>query len=183
MNNAVPHDYFLRTDRLGFRCWTADDVQLARDLWGDVEVTRFFGGPFSAEDIDERLQREIARMNTHQFQYWPIHLLSNREHVGCCGLRLYRPDDKIHELGFHLRPRYWGQGLAREAAQAVIDFAFATVGAKALSAGHHPANLNSKKVIEKLGFRYTHDEYFPALQMSIPYYLLHRQPARTRNSR
>jgi RimJ/RimL family protein N-acetyltransferase len=110
-------------------------------------------------------------------------LLSNREHVGCCGLRLYRPDDKIHELGFHLRPRYWGQGLAREAAQAVIDFAFATVGAKALSAGHHPANLNSKKVIEKLGFRYTHDEYFPALQMSIPYYLLHRQPARTRNSR
>jgi len=43
---------------------------------------------------------------------------------------------------------------------------------KGLSAGHHPENVNSNKVLEKLGFRYTHDEFFPALGMHIPYYLL-----------
>ena len=62
--------------------------------------------------------------------------------------------------------------MALEAAGAVIDYAFKTIGAKGLSAGHHPGNANSKKVLEKLGFRYTHDEYFAALGMSIPYYLL-----------
>lgn len=172
MSSATPGSYFLKTARLGFRCWTRDDLPLAVQLWGDMEVTRFFGGPFSDEEIVERFEREIARMRAHQFQYWPIHLLSDNEHVGCCGLRPYKPEDEIPELGFHLRPKYWGQGFAREAATAVIDFAFNTIGAKALSAGHHPNNLNSKKVLEKLGFQYTHEEYFPGLHMSIPYYLL-----------
>jgi ribosomal-protein-alanine N-acetyltransferase len=153
--------YFLKSARLGFRCWTAADLPLAWALWGDIEVTKFFGGPFSEEEVAQRLQREIARMDTHQFQYWPIHLLSDGDHVGCCGLRLYRPAEGIPELGFHLRPKYWGQGMAGEAARAVIDFAFFTRGAKALSAGHHPGNVNSKKTLEKLGFQYSHDEFFP----------------------
>ena len=110
MDSIVPEPYFLKSARLGFRCWTRDDLSLARDLWGDIEVTRFFGGPFSDEEICQRLDSEIARMNTHQFQYWPIHLLSGDEHVGCCGLRPYRLEDEIHELGFHLQPKYWGRG-------------------------------------------------------------------------
>ena len=61
-----------------------------------------------------------------------------------------------------------------EAARAVIAFSFETIGAKSLSAGHHPENGSSKKVLEKLGFRYTHDEFFAALGMDIPYYLLIR---------
>jgi len=135
-------------------------------------VTRFFGGPFFEEEIGERLEREISRMKAYQFQYWPIHLLANNEHVGCCGLQPYRLEDGIPELGFHLRPKFWGRGLAPEAARAVIDFAFGTMGAKGLSAGHHPQNLASKRVIEKLGFRYSHDEFFATLGMDIPYYLL-----------
>ena len=164
--------YFLKTPHLGFRCWTKDDFSVASQLWGDIEVTRFFGGPFPEEEIQRRLNREIEWMATHRFQYWPIHFLADDDHVGCCGLRPYRLADHIHELGFHLRPKYWGKGLAIEAATAVIAFAFQNVGAKSLSAGHHPDNLNSKKVLHKLGFTYTHDEYFPALGMSIPYYLL-----------
>src|SRR5260370_25725830 len=75
-------------------------------------------------------------------------------------------------------PKYWGQGLAVEAASAVIAFSFETIGAKSLSAGHHPKNEASKKVLEKLGFRYPHDEFFAALGMDIPYYLL-SGPGRT----
>jgi len=174
MSGTLTDPYFLKTERLGFRCWSKNDLSLARELWGDIEVTRFFGGPFSEEEIRQRLEREITRMNTYQFQYWPIHLLSDNEHVGCCGLRPYRLEDGIPELGFHLRPKYWGRGLASEAARAVIDFAFESVGAKGLSAGHHPKNVDSKKLLEKLGFQYTHDEFFATLGMDIPYYLLTR---------
>jgi RimJ/RimL family protein N-acetyltransferase len=139
-------------------------------------VTRFFGGPFSDEEIGQRLEREISRMETYGFQYWVIHLLADDQHVGCCGLRPYRLEEGIPELGFHLRPRYWGQGLAVEAARAVIAYSFETIGARSLSAGHHPQNLASKKVLEKLGFQYAQDEFFSALGRNIPYYLL-RGPA------
>ena len=173
-NPAAQQSYFMSSAGLGFRCWAKDDFALARQLWADIAVTRFFGGPFSDEEIQQRLDREILWMATQGFPYWRIHLLTDDDHVGCCGLRPYRLESGIPELGFHLRPKYWGQGLAIEAATAVIPFAFENIGAKSLSAGHHPENLNSKKVLSKLGFHYTHDEYFPALGMSIPYYLLAR---------
>jgi RimJ/RimL family protein N-acetyltransferase len=41
-----------------------------------------------------------------------------------------------------------------------------------LAAGHHPENTSSKKVIEKLGFAYSHEEPFAELGMEIPYYML-----------
>ena len=174
MSGRLTSAYFLQTERLGFRCWTKEDMPAAQELWGDIEVTRFFGGPFSDEEVREKLEIELSRMATHGFQYWPIFLLSDNDQVGCCGLRPYRLEDGIHELGFHLRPKYWGQGLAIEAARAVIAYGFETIGAKGLSAGHHPQNTVSKKTIEKLGFRYSHDEFFAKLGMDIPYYLMAR---------
>jgi ribosomal-protein-alanine N-acetyltransferase len=170
--DAASHSYFLKTQRLGFRCWTKEDLPAARELWGDLQVTRFFGGPFSEGEIAQRLERELSRMETYGFQYWPMFLLADHEHVGCCGLRPYRPEQQMPELGFHLRPKYWGQGLAVEAACRVIALAFSSLGAKSLSAGHHPENLASRKVLEKLGFRYMHDEFFATLGMDIPYYQL-----------
>jgi RimJ/RimL family protein N-acetyltransferase len=170
----VGEPYFLKSERLGFRWWSQGDLPLARELWGDLEVTKFFGGPFPEEEIGRRLQVELDRAGAHNFQYWPMHLLNGGEFVGCCGLRPYKLEQGIPELGFHLRPKFWGRGLAPEAATAVINYAFETIGAKALSAGHHPDNANSKKVLTRLGFQYTHDELFPALGSNIPYYLLGR---------
>ena len=164
--------YFLRTERLGFRTWTDADLDLAIGLWGDTEVTKLIGGPFSIEQIRERLAREISNMQAYRVQYWPIFLLSTDEHVGCCGLRHYQLDQKIYEIGFHLRQAYWGQGLAVEAARAVMAYAFDELEATALFAGHHPANESSRHVMSKLGFRYTHDEHYPPTGLNHPSYLL-----------
>jgi RimJ/RimL family protein N-acetyltransferase len=164
--------YFLHTERLGFRTWTDADLDLAIELWGDTEVTKLIGGPFSVEQIRERLTREISNMQAYRVQYWPIFLLSTAEHVGCCGLRPYQLDQKIYEIGFHLRQACWGQGLAIEAARAVMAYAFDQLAASALFAGHHPANTSSRRVMNKLGFRYTHDEFYPPTGLNHPAYLL-----------
>jgi ribosomal-protein-alanine N-acetyltransferase len=110
MNDVPAKPYFLCSSRLGFGCWSPEDFPDARELWGDLQVTQFFGGPFSDQEVAERLEREIIRKETYGFQYWPIYLLADNEHVGCCGLRPYRPTEEIHELGFHLRPKHWGMG-------------------------------------------------------------------------
>ena len=121
--------YFMTTERLGFRLWSATDLPLANALWGDPRVTTLIGGPF--KEVQQRLQREIAGMDVHHVQYWPIFLLPGNEHAGCAGLRPYRIEDSIYEIGFHLRPPHWGRGLAEEAARSVIEFAFETLNATA----------------------------------------------------
>jgi len=171
VNNS---DYFLVSPRLGFRCWSAEDLPLAVALWGDVRVTQFIGGPFSEQRIRERLEREIAHMRDNRMQYWPIFLLSNGRHVGCAGLRPYKSEEKIYELGFHLRPEFWRQGLAEEAARAVIAYGFEQLGANALFAGHHPENAVSRHLLEKLGFRLTGTEFYPPTGLQHPSYLLCR---------
>jgi RimJ/RimL family protein N-acetyltransferase len=129
-------------------------------LWGDIAVTRFIGGPFSKAQIRARLAGEIASMSEHGIQYWPVFLLSDGAFAGCCGLRPFKPEEGICELGFHLRPPYWGQGLAVEAARAVIRLASESLEARALFAGQYADNQASARVLEKLGFEFTHEEIY-----------------------
>ena len=145
---------------------------MAMALWGDPEVTRLIGGAFSREQVRERLSREIATMQSHGMQYWPVFLLATGEHVGCCGLRPYKSEEGICEIGVHLRRDFWGRGYAPEATRAVIEYAFNILGVKALFAGHNPANEASRGLLEKLRFRYTHDEYYPPTGLNHPSYLL-----------
>jgi len=166
--------YFLRSERLGFRHWRPADLELALGLWGDPLVTRLIDSrdQWSALAVAERLQAEIATGAQHGVQYWPIFLLATNEHVGCCGLR---PDDlpaRVYELGVHIRSRHWGLGYASESACAAIDYAFSQLGAKALFAGHNPKNEASRRLLVKLGFRHTHDAYYPPTGLMHPSYVL-----------
>jgi RimJ/RimL family protein N-acetyltransferase len=166
--------YFLTSARLGFRHWTADDFPLALALWGDLEVTRLIGGPFSEEEVKKKLAAEIASQAQFNVQYWPVFLLETDEHAGCAGLRPYRLQEQIYELGFHLRPAYWARGLAEEAGCALVNYAFDTLSARALFAGHHPANAASRRVLTKLGFRYIGEKLYPPTGEMHPSYLLMR---------
>ena len=167
-----PTVYFLKTERLGFRPWSHADIELTMGLWGDPEVAKLIGGPFSREQVAERLSREISTMQSHGIQYWPMFLLATGEHVGCCGLRPYKSEKRIVEIGVHLRRAFWGQGYAPEATRAVMGYAFNTLGVKGLFAGHNPANEASRRLLEKLGFRYTHAEYYPPTGLNHPSYRL-----------
>ena len=180
MNHSRP--YFLKTARLGFSHWSAEGLPQATALWGNSQVTRFFGGPFSQEKIKERLAYEIALMNTHNVQYWPIFLLADGAHVGCAGLQPYKLDEKIYELGAHLLPAYWGQGFAVEAGKAIITFAFESLGANSLFAGHHPENYVSCSVLKKLGFQYMGKEFYAPTGLMEPAYLLSPPGARITNN-
>ena len=170
-------DFFLTSARLAFGNWTTADLPLATAIWGDPKVTRLNSAPFTAAQISERMAFEMSNLASFRIQYWPIFLRASGEHVGCCGLQPRDAAGPIYELGYLLRPVHWGQGLAGEAARAVVDYAFGTLGAAGLFAGHHRENLASQRVLQRLGFRYTHDEFYPPLQHDEPCYLLRRDDA------
>jgi RimJ/RimL family protein N-acetyltransferase len=58
------------------------------------------------------------------------------------------------EEGFWLAHAYWGNGLATEAAQAVMDYGFGTLGLQRIVAVVHPENRASLRVLQKLGMTF-----------------------------
>lgn len=165
--------FFMTTERLGFSVWQPEDREAAHTLWGDPEVSRYIcaAGVFTAEEIDARLALECANHGEYGVQYWPIYDRGRGELVGCCGLRPVRGEADVYELGFHLRPGFWGRGLAAEGAKAVIAYARDTLHARELRAGHNPKNRNSRHVLaDKLGFVLTGEEYYPPTGLMHPSY-------------
>ncbi len=59
----------------------------------------------------------------------------------------------VYETGFWLAPKYAGQGMATEAANAAIRYAFGHLGAKAITIGHFEGNGPSRRIVQKLGFQ------------------------------
>ena len=169
--------YFLKTDRIGFSQWGREDIDLAQLLWGNPKVTNYIcaSGLFDDNEILNRLNREVDNNIKYHVQYWPIFELNSNALIGCCGLKPFA--EKQYEIGFHLRPEFWGQGYALEAAKAVIEYAFAVLKAEGLFAGHNPNNIASKKVLSKLQFQYIGDEFYEPTGLFHPSYELKNQQA------
>jgi RimJ/RimL family protein N-acetyltransferase len=141
--------YFLTTDRLNFRRWDPSDHALVGEFFSDPNITAPLGGPFSPAKAHAWLAEEIANGSQAGVQYWPIFRQDNGEHVGCCGL-LPIEEGKF-QIGYYVRATQQGQGFATEAAKAVVRFAFESLGASELAAGHQPGNIASGSVLIKAG--------------------------------
>ncbi|MFW6327822.1 MAG: GNAT family N-acetyltransferase [Bacteroidota bacterium] len=79
--------------------------------------------------------------------------------IGSLGLHHRTADsnykaDMQREIGFVLSKKYWGRGLMTEAVREAIRYAFNEIKVDVLWCGHKSFNLQSKRVIEKSGFKY-----------------------------
>ncbi len=145
------------TSRLTFRSWTDQDAALAQALWCDPEVTFFFGGAMTLEEAQERLRTECDRETTFGIQYWPMFLREGGEFAGCAGLRPWSMDSSIIETGVHLMRPVWGLRLGEEALRAVLAFGFGSLHLPKIVAGYGRRHSNSQRMLERVGFKYTHD--------------------------
>ena len=74
------------------------------------------------------------------------------EFVGQCGLTIQEVEGKNEvEIGYLFLRRFWGRGLATEAARAARDHGFNTLGYERLVTLIDPGNLASRRVAEKVG--------------------------------
>lgn len=174
LGEVIMKNYILNTERLGFSLWGEEDIPDALELWGNPKVTKFIApdGKMSKEQIEQRLKKEIKTYNSDNVQYWPVYSLETSQNIGCCGLRPYDLENNIFEMGVHLKEKYWGKGFAKEACSAVIEYAFKTLKVNAIFAGHNPRNIASAQLLKKLGFTYTHDEFYPPTGLQHPSYLM-----------
>lgn len=71
---------------------------------------------------------------------------------GAIGLEIHARDENA-ELGYWVGEPWWGRGYATEAAKAVLEFGFSTLGLKKIYAHHHAKNPASGRVMQKIGMQ------------------------------
>lgn len=92
-------------------------------------------------------------------EVWAITLKGQNKIIGTIGLHQRdQKDETYREIGYVLDDLYWNQGIVTEAVKEIISYALSNLGLKRVTCGHNPINKASRRVIEKAGFVYTHDE-------------------------
>jgi ribosomal-protein-alanine N-acetyltransferase len=123
-------------------------------LYADPKVMRFWPRPYTREEARERLERMIADHQQRGFGLWATLRKSDGRFIGRCGLLRQTVDGNLElEVAYMLAASVWGQGLAPEAAHAILRFAFEQIAPPRVIALIRPENLPSRRVAEKLGLR------------------------------
>jgi RimJ/RimL family protein N-acetyltransferase len=156
-------DIVLETPRLLLRHWRAEDRLPFARLNADPRVMEFFPALLSSEQSNAMIGRMEAAIGERGFGLWAAELRSTGELAGFVGLSV--PGFQAHftpcvEIGWRLAAAFWGQGLATEAARAAVYYGFHTVGLAQIVSFAVPANLRSRRVMEKLGMQHEAAEDF-----------------------
>ncbi|MDE2902576.1 MAG: GNAT family protein [Chloroflexota bacterium] len=139
----------LRTARLLLRPFEITDVDDVRAYAADPDVSRFrpLPDPYTRNDALEFVKRQIQTDWSTDAEFA---IVFGHRVVG--GLSLHvSPEHERAELGYLLGRRWWGQGLATEAARAVVDWGFQRFNLYKVYARAHVDNSRSWRVMEKLG--------------------------------
>lgn len=151
----------LETERLIIRPYKESDLLESYELMQDAELLTYMHmDVLPMEPYEELFQWLLASYGDRfegPFKYsFPIIAKSSGEMVGWCGigeLDFSRPDKELYYL---IRRSDWGRGYAGEAAAALAAYGFDTIGLVRLHAKADPRNAASLRVLEKLGFSFSH---------------------------
>jgi RimJ/RimL family protein N-acetyltransferase len=147
----------IRTERLALRPFEAGDFEAVHRYGSDPAVVRYTSfGPNTPEETRAFLDRtaEDAAKEPRMAFDFAITVPPSNEPIGGCGIYLREARRQIGELGYCLRRQSWGQGIAPEAVNAMLDLGFGDLGLHRIFARCHPDNRNSARVMEKCGMRY-----------------------------
>lgn len=161
----------LRTERLLLRAWRDDDLAPYAALNADAEVMRHFPARLTREESDASAARIRASFAERGFGFWAVEMPGEAAFIGILGLAVPRFEAHFTpcvEIGWRLMPAYHGRGYATEGARASLAFGFTQLGLDEIVAFTVPANGASRRVMEKLGMRYTEDFDHPHLPAGHP---------------
>jgi [ribosomal protein S5]-alanine N-acetyltransferase len=144
----------LATARLLLTPVQVDDLALLHAHWNDPQVARFLwdANPVSTPTVADLIARS---RQTFQTQGWGLGAVRPAPPaapvlIGVCGLCPFDHRPGV-ELLYSLAPAHWSQGLATEAATAVLTHAFATLGLDEIVATTDDANTPSLRLLARLG--------------------------------
>lgn len=144
----------LETPRLILRRPVMEDVDAYFEFYSDPEITRHI--PDAPRDLQKTREEVAWHVNGPpghpQLGLWAaIHKETGR-FIGRCGLLPWTIEGREEvEIAYALARDFWGQGLASEAAAAILRYAFEQLNITRLICLIIPENTASARVAEKIG--------------------------------
>lgn len=156
-----PAQILIETDRLRLSLLEHSDAGFILELFNSDDFIHYIGDR-NIRTIDDAKAYIDETLNTwyrpYQVGMFKVSTQKRNEqtvkNVGVCGL-LKRNFLEAYDLGYALLPEFYGNGYAREASKAVIEYAENVLDQKQVWAFSDPANRKSIDLLEALGFRYT----------------------------
>ncbi|MDQ6820654.1 MAG: GNAT family N-acetyltransferase [Actinomycetota bacterium] len=145
----------LRTDRLLLRQWRESDCEQFATMNSDPVVMEHFPGLMDEQDSERWAQEIRAQIAQRGWGLWAVELHAGPPFAGFVGLNVPRFMPDAVEVGWRLITEVWGHGYATEAAGAAVRYGFEELHLQEIISFTTPANLRSRRVMERLGM--THD--------------------------
>jgi RimJ/RimL family protein N-acetyltransferase len=162
-------EFRLETERLVLRQWREADREPHWAMACDAEVMRYLPPQTQAES-SAGVDRMMAMQAEHGHCLWALERKDEGRFIGFCGLAPPRDPLTEVEIGWRLERAAWGQGFAREAAEASLVWGWRNLATATIVAITTVANTRSWGLMERLGMTRYPDEDFdhPALAEDDP---------------
>jgi RimJ/RimL family protein N-acetyltransferase len=147
----------LETPRLILRHLVMDDLDELFALYRDPEIRRYFPeGVLTREETQEKLEWHMHGHPRHpELGLWATIHKETGKFIGRCGLLPWEIDGKLEvEIAYLLDKSFWGQGLATEAANGILEYGFGKLGLSRLICLIDPENIASQRVAERIGMTF-----------------------------
>jgi RimJ/RimL family protein N-acetyltransferase len=161
----------IESARLRFRPHEPSDEPAFVAMQTDAEARRYIGRTWSAEEAVDRFRKYLTPTE-QQFKFQAAILKEDDSYTGFCGLFTY--EDGATHLGYSFARRYWGRGLATEAAAAFVEAGFGQMNLQTIHATVERGHVVSERILRKLGFELVRDEPLPESARIISHYALTR---------
>ena len=146
--------YIIKTERLGLRNWTDNDLTEMTALNQDKVVMEFFPSTQDETKTYDFIQRMQAHQAENGYCYFATDRLDTDEFIGFIGLcRQNYLNDRptFTDIGWRLKQAAWGKGFATEGAKACLTFAFEEMNLEKIYSVCSLINVKSENVMRKIG--------------------------------
>lgn len=145
----------LATPRLQGDVLSQDHFAELHQLHTDPLFMKFLGGVKTQEQTQEYLDKNLAHWLQRGFGIWLLRSSETGELVGRAGLRTLELEDTTEvEIGYGLRPQFWGRGLATEVARECLRIAADSLARETIVATTYADHVASRRVMERVGMRF-----------------------------
>ncbi|MDR3292676.1 MAG: GNAT family N-acetyltransferase [Clostridiales bacterium] len=135
------------TDRTYTREMNTNDIKSLSEILQDAEVMAAYEHAFSDEEVREWLDKQMRRYEEYDYGMWAVILKKTGEMIGQCGLSVQEVNgEKVLEIGYMLKRKYWHEGYATEAAAGCKRYAFEELDAEEVYSIVRDTNIASMNV-------------------------------------
>ena len=160
MNKKINNKIFekfpvLESERLVYREFKKSDAQDLFLIRSDDNVMNYMDSHkhHTIQDSEKMIEGIQESFKEKTGINWAIIEKSTNEFMGYFGFWRLINEHCRAEIGYDLKPSFWGKGFMKETLNRLIDFGFNDLTLHSIEGDVNPQNVNSIKLLEKMGFK------------------------------